>query len=125
MQEDEPELQPVAEILAAFAGRAAHPFRCAAPEFSVDIPLVVFLLRAMAQSDTKLTSPASLAVDAVLVIGFFLFIYTIVSPHVPSNDRSMVLLWGGLCAACMSGVFWLCVQMFRVVLRAQLADRRK
>ena len=80
---------------------------------------------AMAQPETKLTSPVSLAVDAVLVIGFFLFIYTIVSPHVPSNDKSMILLWGGLCAACMSGVFWLCVQMFRVVLRGQLADRRK
>ncbi len=79
----------------------------------------------MAQSETKLTSPASLAVDAVLVIAFFLFIYTIVSPHVPSNDQRMVLLWGGLTAACMSGVFWLCVQMFRVVLRAQRAAARK
>ncbi len=79
----------------------------------------------MAQSETKLTSPASLAVDAVLVIAFFLFIYSLVSSHVPSNDKSMILLWGGLCSACMSGVFWLCVQMFRVVLRAQLAKSRR
>ena len=79
----------------------------------------------MAQSETKLTSPASLALDAILVVGFFLFIYSLVSSHVPSNDKSMILLWGGLCSACMSGVFWLCVQMFRVVLRAQRADRRK
>lgn len=78
----------------------------------------------MAQSESKLHTPASLAVDAILVLGFFLFIYRIVAPHVPSNDKSMILLWGGLCAACMSGVFWLCVQMFRVVLRAQLAQRR-
>jgi len=28
-------------------------------------------------------------------------------------------------AACMTGVFWLCIQMFRVVLRAQLAARKK
>jgi len=35
------------------------------------------------------------------------------------------MLWGGLTAACMSGVFWLCIQMFRLVLRAQLADRRR
>ncbi len=91
----------------------------------MDIGAFVILLRRMAQSDTKLTTPLSLLVDAVLVIAFFLFIYTIVSPHVPSNDRSMILLWGGLTAACMSGVFWLCIQMFRVVLRAQLADRRK
>jgi hypothetical protein len=92
---------------------------------SMDKPLVVRLLGLMAQSETKLTSPASLAVDAILLIGFFLFIYSIVSPHVPSNDKSMILLWGGLCAACMTGVFWLCIQMFRVVLRAQRADRRK
>lgn len=79
----------------------------------------------MSQPETKFTSPASLAVDAVLVLGFFLFIYTLVSPHVPSNDPRMIRLWGVLCSACMSGVFWLCIQMFRVVLRAQLADRRK
>ncbi len=83
------------------------------------------LLASMAQPETKLTSPVSLLVDAVLVVAFFVFIYTIVSPHVPSNDKSMILLWGGLCAACMTGVFWLCIQMFRVVLRAQRADRRK
>jgi hypothetical protein len=83
------------------------------------------LFRRMAQPETKLTSPASLVVDAILVVGFFIFIYTIVAPHVPTNDKSMVLLWGGLCAACMAGVFWLCVQMFRVVLRAQRADGRK
>ena len=90
----------------------------------MDIAVFVRLFRAMAQSETKLTSPVSLAVDAVLVIAFFLFLYTLVSPHVPSNDKSMILLWGGLCSACMSGVFWLCIQMFRVVFRAQRASRR-
>jgi hypothetical protein len=79
----------------------------------------------MSQSETKLTSPASLAIDAVLVVAFFLYIYSVVSSHVPSHSKSMVLLWGGLCAACMTGVFWLALQMFRVVLRAQRADRRK
>jgi hypothetical protein len=78
----------------------------------------------MAQPEQKLTSPVSLVVDAILVIAFFLFIYSIVAPHVPTTDAKMTLLWGGLCAACMTGVFWLCIQMFRVVLRAQQADRR-
>ena len=63
--------------------------------------------------------------SAVLVVAFFLFIYTVVAPHVPSNSKNMVLLWGGLTAACMTGVFWLCIQMFRVVLRAQRAAQRK
>jgi hypothetical protein len=79
----------------------------------------------MVPPEQKHTSPVSLLVDAVLVIGFFLFIYSLVSRHVPSNDKKFILLWGGACAACMTGVFWLCVQMFRVVLRAQIADRRR
>jgi hypothetical protein len=85
----------------------------------------VRLFHGMAPPETKLTSPVSLVVDAILVVGFFAFIFTIVAPHVPTNDKSMMILWGGLCAACMTGVFWLCVQMFRVVLRAQRADGRK
>ena len=79
----------------------------------------------MAQPETKLTSPASLLLDALLVVLFFAGIFTLVASHVPSNDKSMIVLWGGLCAACITSVFWLCVQMFRVVLRAQRADRRK
>ena len=90
----------------------------------MDKPPFVRLFRGMAQSEMKLTSPASLFVDAILVAGFFAFIYWLVSPHVPSNDKSMIMRWGGLCSACMTGVFWLCVQMFRVVLRAQRADRK-
>ena len=78
----------------------------------------------MAQPETKHVTPVSLAVDAVLVIAFFLYLYSLVSPHVPSRDPKMILIWGGLCAACMSGVFWLCIQMFRVVLRAQRAARK-
>lgn len=79
----------------------------------------------MAQPETKYTTPASLLVDAILVIAFFLYLYSLVAPHVPTNEKSMTILWGGLCAACMSGVFWLCIQMFRVVLRGQIADRKR
>ena len=89
----------------------------------MDNPAVVRLFPAMAQPEEKLTSPASLVVDAVVVIAFFLFIYRVVSSHVPSNDPKMIMLWGGACAACMTGVFWLVVQMFRMVLRAQRRRR--
>jgi hypothetical protein len=77
------------------------------------------MAQSQSQSDTKLVTPVSLLVDAVLVAAFFLYIYTVVSPHVPSNNPHMILIWGGLCAACMSGVFWLALQMFRLVFRAQ------
>lgn len=79
----------------------------------------------MEQPETKHTTPLSLAVDAVLVVAFFAFIYVLVAPHVPTTDPKMTLLWGAMGAACMTGVFWLCVQMFRVVLRAQRAANRR
>lgn len=92
----------------------------------MDKPIRVRLLfTLMAQPEQKFTTPASLAVDAVLVVAFFIGMYLWVAPHVPSNDKSMIMLWAGLTAACLAGVFWLCIQMFRVVLRAQRADRRK
>jgi hypothetical protein len=73
----------------------------------------------------KLTSPVSLVVDAVLVIGFFLYLFSLLKSHVPSNDLTMVVIWAGLAAACMSGVFWLAIQMFRVVLSAQLLAKKQ
>lgn len=79
----------------------------------------------MSQPEQRFTTPVSLVVDAILVILFFIGIYSLVSSHVPSTSKAMIMLWGGLTAACLSSVFWLCIQMFRVVLRAQLADRRK
>jgi hypothetical protein len=78
----------------------------------------------MAQSETKV-SPVSVVIDLVLVAAFFAFLFTLLRSHVPSNDPSMITLWAALGAACMSGVFWLCVQMFRVVLRAQREANRK
>ncbi len=95
--------------------------------FFVDKVPVLLLLPRMAttvEKTERLTSTTSLVVDAILVIGFFLFIYTLVSPHVPSRDPKMILFFGVSAAACMSGVFWLAVQMFRVVLRAQLAAKK-
>lgn len=80
---------------------------------------------AMAPSEQKHTTPVSLVVDAILVVAFFLFLYSLVKIHVPSTDPKMIMLWGGLTAACMSGVFWLCIQMFRVVLKAQREANRK
>jgi hypothetical protein len=78
----------------------------------------------MSQSDQKLVTPASLAVDAVLVIAFFSFLFSILRPHVQSNDPLNIAIWAGLTSACMSSVFWLALQMFRVVYRAQKAAKK-
>ena len=69
----------------------------------------------------KSFTPVSLAVDAVLVIAFFALMFNVLQSHVPSLKESHIRFWAAFGAACMSGVFWLCIQMFRVVLRAQRA----
>jgi hypothetical protein len=79
----------------------------------------------MSQPEQKHTSPVSLLVDAVLVALFFTLLFNLVKVHVPSTNPNMITLWSGLTAACMSGVFWLCIQMFRVVLKAQREAAKK
>lgn len=71
------------------------------------------------QKQDKLVTPVSLMVDAVLVIAFFVYMYTVVSTHVQSHDPRMIHFWGAACSACMTVVFWLALQMFRVVVKAQ------
>jgi hypothetical protein len=78
----------------------------------------------MADSRRKLVTPASLALDAVLVIAFFAYMFSVVSTHVPSNDPHMIRLWGAVTASCLTALFWLALQMFRVVLRAQREARK-
>ena len=72
----------------------------------------------------NLTTPVSLVVDAILVIVFFIYMYTVVSTHVPSTDPKMILFWGLYTDACLTGVFWLALQMFRVTYRAQREARK-
>ena len=78
----------------------------------------------MADYRTKLVTPASLAIDAVLVAAFFTYLYGVVSTHVPSNDPRMIHLWGAYTASCLTAVFWLALQMFRMVLRAQRETKK-
>ena len=73
----------------------------------------------MQQPEKKLVTPLSLAVDAVLVIVFFVYMYTVVSTHVPSKDHRMIMVWGAAGSSCLTAVFWLTLQMFRVVAHAQ------
>lgn len=72
----------------------------------------------------KLVTPVSLIVDAILCLAFFAYMFTLLRSHVPSNEASMIALWAGLGSACMTGVFWLAVQMFRVVFRFQRQSRK-
>jgi hypothetical protein len=77
----------------------------------------------MSTPETKLVTPKSLAVDAVLVLAFFVYMFGVVKGHVPSKDPMMLVVWGGACSFCLTLVFWLTLQMFRVVVKAQRAGR--
>jgi len=79
----------------------------------------------MAQSEEKHVTPASLVVDLVLVAAFFAFIFSVLKSHVPSTDPKMVTTWAAIGTSCLTGVFWLALQMFRVVFRAHRAAGRK
>lgn len=79
---------------------------------------------AMVSSEKKSFSIASLVIDLVLVAIAFVIFYSLVNSHVPSNDPTMIKLWGGLTAGCMSGVFWLAWQMLKVVYRFQRESRK-
>ena len=65
-----------------------------------------------------------LVIDLALTAAFFVFIFGVVKTHVPSLDRNMINLWGGLAAGCMSGVFWLAMQMVKTVYRFQRDSRK-
>jgi hypothetical protein len=73
----------------------------------------------MEKPERKLMTPVSLAVDAVLVIAFFVYMYGVTSTHVPSSNHRMIVFWGLVCSSCLSAVFWLALQMFRVVAKFQ------
>lgn len=75
-------------------------------------------------SEKKPFSVVTLLIDLALTAVAFVIFYSLVHSHVPSSDPKMIMLWGGLTAGCMSGVFWLAWQMFKVVFQFQRASRK-
>ena len=71
---------------------------------------------------TPAKSPIGLIIDAIVCLAFFAFNYRVVAPHVTSNDPKMIVFFGVSTAACMTGVFWLALQMVKVVYKAQKAS---
>lgn len=78
----------------------------------------------MSSSEKKPFSIVTLAIDLVLTGIAFVIFYLLVESHVPSNDPQMVMLWSGLTAGCMAGVFWLAWQMLKVVFKFQRESRK-
>ena len=66
--------------------------------------------------DKPLVSKTGIAVDLILSIAFFLFMFWVLMPHVPSEDPLAVKIVAGMTSLCMTGVFWIAAGMFRVTL---------
>lgn len=78
----------------------------------------------MSTPEKKPFSVVSLVIDLVLTGIAFVIFYSLVNSHVQSNDPKMIMLWGGLTAGCLSGVFWLAWQMLKVVFKFQRESRK-
>jgi len=78
----------------------------------------------MSSTAKKPFSIVTLAIDLVLTGIAFVIFYSLVKSHVPSSDPTMIMLWGGLTAGCMSGVFWLAWNMLKVVFKFQRDSRK-
>ena len=78
----------------------------------------------MSSPEKKSFSLVSLVIDLVLTGIAFVIFYSLVNSHVQSNDPKMIMLWGGLTAGCLSGVFWLAWQMLKVVFKFQRESRK-
>jgi hypothetical protein len=78
----------------------------------------------MASPEKKPFSVVTLIIDLAVTAVAFVIFYQLVNSHVPSNDPRMVMLWGGLTAGCMAGVFWIAWQMLKVVFAFQRESRK-
>ncbi len=73
----------------------------------------------------KLIKPWEVVLDLVLAAGFFVFITSILLGHSPATDPLVRYATAGFTGFCLTGVFWMAVQLFRVTLADQLIRRRQ
>jgi hypothetical protein len=86
------------------------------------------LFAPMAKPEVPLIKKSDFIVDVIAVGAFFLvFAFVFLPSHVPSENPLWVNFWSIGSAACMGGVFWIALNMFRVVFRYQkeLEARRR
>ncbi len=79
----------------------------------------------MSKDDAQpLVSMSGIITDLILTVVFFLFMTYVLGPHVPSQDPTTIKVVSGMTALCMSGVFWIAANMFRVT-RVDYQRRKK
>jgi len=77
------------------------------------------------EEEKPLVSGFGKITDIILSVVFFLFMWlSVLKPHVPSEDPMVVNYIAAMTAFCMTGVFWLAVNMYRVT-RVDFQRRKK
>ncbi len=73
----------------------------------------------------KLITKHAVILDLILTVVFFVWITSILKKHVPWAEAgpTAVLLGAAYCGACLSGVFWLALSLFRVTLADQILQK--
>jgi len=73
----------------------------------------------------KLITKQAVVIDLVLTVVFFVWITSILKKHVPWSEagETAVLLGAAYCGACLSGVFWMSLSLFRVTLADQMLQK--
>jgi len=64
-------------------------------------------------------TPVTIGIDLVVAAVLFVFWFGICKEHVPSTNPLFINLFGALTSISISGVFWIAIQMFRVVLAGE------
>jgi hypothetical protein len=72
-----------------------------------------------APSEQKHVTPWTVAVDLALCAVFFAVLFGWVKTHVHSNETRFIVFFGASATLCVTGVFWMAIQMFRVVVAGE------
>lgn len=73
----------------------------------------------------KLITKQAVVIDLILTAIFFVFITSILKKHVPWAEagQTAVLMGAAYCGLCLSGVFWMALNLFRVTLTDQMLPK--
>lgn len=73
----------------------------------------------------SLISKLGIVIDIILSVIFFCIMTKILATHAPAETEKMRLIAGAFTSSCLTGVFWLTLQLFRVTLVDQLRKKKK
>lgn len=72
-----------------------------------------------APQEQKHVTPVTIAVDLLICAAFFGFMFGKLRGHVPSSDPFFQNVFGAATTVCLTGVVWMAIQMFRVVVAGE------